>query len=84
VHYGSPILLPMGALWARAVTAERDDYQRLAAIERKHIALVPEGEREEIRQIFAANEFTNGEPEFIVAAVTSDEAIRARTMVIAV
>src|SRR5208282_1226275 len=33
--------------------AESDDYERVLAIEQKHIALVPDGEREEIRQIFS-------------------------------
>lgn len=37
--------------------AERDDYDRLLAVERKHIAVVPDGEREEIRQIFAGRAF---------------------------
>jgi vacuolar iron transporter family protein len=37
--------------------ADRDERGHLAAVERKHIALAPEGEREEIRQIFAAKEF---------------------------
>jgi len=37
-----------------ALQADRDDYDRLLAVERKHIAVVPDGEREEIRQIFVA------------------------------
>jgi len=42
--------------------AERDDYDRVLGIERKHIALVPGGEREEIRQIFAAKGFSGRRP----------------------
>ena len=37
--------------------ADRDDYDRLLAVERKHIAVVPDGEREEIRQIFGGKGF---------------------------
>ena len=37
--------------------AEREQYERLIAIEHKHIAAIPEGEREEIRQIFAKKGF---------------------------
>ena len=37
--------------------ADRDDYKRVLEIERRHIALIPEGEREEIRQIFGAKGF---------------------------
>ncbi len=72
----------MGAANYSGTKAERDDYQRLLAIERKHIALVPEGEREEIRQIFAAKGFTDSELERIVSVVTSDEANWARTMAV--
>jgi hypothetical protein len=34
--------------------ADRDNYKRVLEIEDRHIALVPQGEREEIRQLFAA------------------------------
>ena len=37
--------------------AERDDYDRIARLEAKHIEIDPEGEREEIRQIYAAKDF---------------------------
>ncbi|MGL4961347.1 MAG: VIT1/CCC1 transporter family protein [Inquilinus sp.] len=60
--------------------AERDDYDRLAAVERRHVALVPEGEREEIRQIFAAKGFSGAGLERIVATITSDEPGWIRTM----
>lgn len=40
--------------------SERDAYERVLGIERRHIALVPDGEREEIRQIFAAKGFSGG------------------------
>jgi VIT1/CCC1 family predicted Fe2+/Mn2+ transporter len=44
--------LAMAASNYSGATAERDDYKRVLGIEQKHIALVPEGEREEIRHIF--------------------------------
>ncbi|HML07057.1 MAG TPA: VIT1/CCC1 transporter family protein [Xanthobacteraceae bacterium] len=62
--------------------AERDDYDRILGIERKHIALAPEGEREEIRQIFAAKGFSGGDLERIVAVITSDRDLWAKTMAI--
>jgi len=49
----------MGAGNYSATKAELDDYGRLLAIERKHIALEPSGEREEIRQIFALKGFSD-------------------------
>jgi vacuolar iron transporter family protein len=62
--------------------AERDDYDRVLGIEKKHIALVPDGEREEIRQIFAAKGFLGEDLERIVAVITSDRAVWARTMAV--
>ena len=61
--------------------AERDDYDRLLAVERKHITLVPAGEREEIRQIFARKGFAGDQLERIVDVITSDDARWAKTMV---
>ncbi len=62
--------------------AERDDYDRVLGIERKHIALAPDGEREEIRQIFAAKGFSGEDLERIVAVITSDRALWAKTMAV--
>jgi VIT1/CCC1 family predicted Fe2+/Mn2+ transporter len=62
--------------------AERDDYDRLLAVERKHIAIVPEGEREEIRQIFGGKGFSGDNLERIVGVITADESRWAKTMVV--
>ncbi|MGO8917655.1 MAG: VIT1/CCC1 transporter family protein [Stellaceae bacterium] len=62
--------------------AERDDYDRVLGIESRHIALEPEGEREEIRQIFAAKGFASDDLERIVAVITSDRALWAKTMAV--
>lgn len=60
--------------------SERDNFERVLDIERRHIALVPDGEREEIRQIFAAKGFTGDDLERAVSVITSDVALWTRTM----
>src|SRR5208283_4892625 len=72
----------MGAGNYSATKAELDDYQRLLAIERKHIAIEPSGEREEIRQIFGLKGFSGAELERIVDVISSDEDLWAKTMAI--
>ena len=62
--------------------AEHDDYERVLGIEEKHIALVPEGEREEIRQIFEAKGFSGEMLEQIVAVITSNRTLWAKTMAV--
>jgi len=60
--------------------ADRDNYERVIDVERRHIALVPDGEREEIRQIFAAKGFAGADLAQIVELFTARPALWARTM----
>ncbi|MEM9632883.1 MAG: VIT1/CCC1 transporter family protein [Pseudomonadota bacterium] len=60
--------------------SEKEDYDRLKDIEDKHITLVPEGEREEIRQIFKAKGFSGEDLESLVQLVTSNRATWIETM----
>lgn len=52
--------------------AENERKQRLRRIEEEHIAHHPEGEKEEIRQIFAAKGFDGEDLEKAVQIITSD------------
>lgn len=72
----------MGAGSYSAAKAELDDYRRLLAIEHRHIAIEPSGEREEIRQIFAAKGFGGDELQGIVDVITADEERWATTMAV--
>jgi vacuolar iron transporter family protein len=62
--------------------SEPDNYDRVIGIERRHISLVPEGEREEIRQIFASKGFSGEVLDRIVALITCDPDLWARTMAV--
>ncbi len=60
--------------------AERDDQQRLHDIEARHISVNPVGEREEVRQIFAAKGFSGDELEQAVQLIASDRELWIQTM----
>src|SRR4029079_14108474 len=60
--------------------SEHDDITRVEAIERRHIELAPEGEREEVRQIFAAKGFAGADLAGVGALIPSDPHRWVRTM----
>jgi len=60
--------------------AERQQRERARREEERHIELVPEGEREEIRQIFASKGFEGRDLDRVVAVITSDPNLWTETM----
>ena len=60
--------------------AEQDDWRRLEQIENRHIELAPEGEREEVRQIFERKGFEGNDLQRIVELVTADRERWVQTM----
>jgi VIT1/CCC1 family predicted Fe2+/Mn2+ transporter len=59
---------------------EREEKEHLRQVEYRHIDIDPEGEREEIRQIFMRKGFDGEELERLVAKITSDRELWVRTM----
>jgi len=66
--------------YLRDTKAEHDDFRRLEAIENRHIELAPDGEREEVRQIFARKGFNGSDLDRVVELITSDRERWVRTM----
>jgi vacuolar iron transporter family protein len=60
--------------------AEHEDLQRLEAVEYRHVDLAPEGEREEVRQIFRSKGFAGEDLTRLVDLITSDRTRWVRTM----
>lgn len=60
--------------------AEREDFKRLAAVELRHIEADPEGEREEVRQIYAGKGLSGAALEEVVDSITADHTLWIETM----
>lgn len=60
--------------------AEREELEQIKQVEHRHIRLEPEGEREEVRQIYRRKGFEGPELERIVEVISADPERWVRTM----
>jgi VIT1/CCC1 family predicted Fe2+/Mn2+ transporter len=60
--------------------AEQEQHARARAVEEQHVDILPEGEREEIRQIFAGKGFSGDQLDQVVEVITSDRRLWVDTM----
>jgi VIT1/CCC1 family predicted Fe2+/Mn2+ transporter len=63
-----------------SIRTQREFTETLRRTEREHIARVPEGEREEIRQIFRQKGFSGDTLETIVDTISQDQGLWVETM----
>ncbi len=62
--------------------SKQDNYQRLLKEEYREIETIPQIEREEIREIYAAKGFTGSDLESVVRVLTANKDIWAKTMML--
>ena len=72
----------MAASAYSSTKTEADELERFRQIEKEHIAQVPEGEREEVRQILMAKGLSGTALDDAVAAITSNEETWINTMLV--
>jgi VIT1/CCC1 family predicted Fe2+/Mn2+ transporter len=63
-----------------ATRSEREQFDHYQRVEERHIRVAPEGEREELRQIFQRKGFAGDELEGMVERIAADRKLWVRTM----